>query len=71
MAEPRRIRFHWHLRRVVAAHNLWKSTELRPLLRSHHQYGGELEVAVAEARDLTEGVDKSFNNLTAQMGSGK
>jgi len=30
-----------------------------------------LEVAVAEARDLTEGVDKSFNNLTAQMGSGK
>ena len=34
MAEQRRIGFHWHLRRVMAAHNLWKSTELRPLLRS-------------------------------------
>ena len=32
MAEQRRIGFHWHLRRVMAAHNLWKSTELRPLL---------------------------------------
>ena len=34
MAEQRRIGFHWHLRRVMAAHNPWKSTELRPLLRS-------------------------------------
>jgi hypothetical protein len=34
VAEQRRIGFHWHLRRVMAAHNLWKSTELRPLLRS-------------------------------------
>ena len=34
MAEQRRVGFHWHLRRVMAAHNLWKSTELRPLLRS-------------------------------------
>ena len=34
MAEQRRIGFHWHLRRIMAAHNLWKSTELRPLLRS-------------------------------------
>jgi DNA-binding Xre family transcriptional regulator len=34
VTEQRRIGFHWHLRRVMAAHNLWKSTELRPLLRS-------------------------------------
>lgn len=34
MTEQRRIGFHWHLRRVMAAHNLWKSTELQPLLRS-------------------------------------
>jgi DNA-binding Xre family transcriptional regulator len=34
VAEQRRIGFHWHLRRVMAAHNLWKSTELRPLLSS-------------------------------------
>lgn len=34
MAEQRRIGFHWHLRRMMAAHNLWKSTELRPLLKS-------------------------------------
>jgi Cro/C1-type HTH DNA-binding domain len=34
MTEQRRIGFHWHLRRVMAAHNLWKSTEPRPLLRS-------------------------------------
>lgn len=34
MAEQRRIGYHWHLRKVMAAHNLWKSTELRPLLKS-------------------------------------
>jgi DNA-binding Xre family transcriptional regulator len=32
--EQRRIGFHWHLRKVMAAHNLWKSTDLRPLLQS-------------------------------------
>ncbi len=34
MAEYRRIGFHWNLRKIMATRNLWKSTELVPLLRS-------------------------------------
>lgn len=34
MAEQRRIAFHWRLRQVMAQHNLWKTTELIPLLKS-------------------------------------
>ncbi|MFB7853434.1 helix-turn-helix domain-containing protein [Streptomyces gelaticus] len=29
----RRLSYHWHLRRIMAAHNIWKTTELIPLLR--------------------------------------
>ena len=29
----RRVDYHWHLRRIMAAHNLWKTTDLAPLLR--------------------------------------
>jgi DNA-binding Xre family transcriptional regulator len=29
----RRLSFHWHLRRMMAAHDLWKTTDLAPLLR--------------------------------------
>lgn len=29
----RRLDFDWNLRRIMAAHNLWKTTELIPLLR--------------------------------------
>jgi DNA-binding Xre family transcriptional regulator len=28
----RRLSFHWHLRRVMAAHEMWKTTDLAPLL---------------------------------------
>lgn len=34
MSEQRRIGYHWHLRRLMADRNLWKTTELVPLLRS-------------------------------------
>ncbi|BDZ50500.1 hypothetical protein GCM10025867_48360 (plasmid) [Frondihabitans sucicola] len=34
MPEIRRIGFHWKLRAVMAQHNLWKSTDLMPLLKS-------------------------------------
>lgn len=34
MAEQRRIGYHWNLRQVMAKHNLWKTTDLIPLLRS-------------------------------------
>lgn len=34
MPEQRRVSYRWHLRRVMAAHNLWKTTDLIPLLRS-------------------------------------
>lgn len=34
MPEQRRIGYRWHLRAVMARRNLWKSTELLPLLRS-------------------------------------
>ena len=34
MAEQRRIGYHWHLRTVMASRNLWKTTDLQPLLRS-------------------------------------
>ena len=29
----RRLSYHWHLRRIMAAHDIWKTTELAPLLR--------------------------------------
>ena len=34
MAEQRRIGYRWHLRQLMAQRNLWKTTELIPLLRS-------------------------------------
>lgn len=34
MPEQRRIGYRWHLRTVMAQRNLWKSTELVPLLKS-------------------------------------
>jgi len=29
----RRVGYHWHLRAIMAAHDLWKTTDLAPLLR--------------------------------------
>lgn len=29
----RRVDYHWHLRQMMAAHNMWKTTDLAPLLR--------------------------------------
>jgi DNA-binding Xre family transcriptional regulator len=29
----RRMNYHWNLRRMMAAHDLWKTTDLIPLLR--------------------------------------
>ena len=34
MAEQRRIGYQWNLRTVMAQRNLWKTTELMPLLKS-------------------------------------
>jgi len=34
MSEQRRIGFHWNLRQLMAQRNLWKTTDLIPLLRS-------------------------------------
>ncbi len=34
MSEQRRIGYRWHLRRLMADRNLWKTTELVPLLKS-------------------------------------
>lgn len=34
MAEQRRIGYKWNLRAVMAQRNLWKTTELMPLLRA-------------------------------------
>lgn len=34
MVEQRRIGFRWNLRTVMAQRNLWKTTELMPLLKS-------------------------------------
>lgn len=28
----RKLNFHWHLRQLMAAHEIWKTTELIPLL---------------------------------------
>ncbi|MFC5290032.1 helix-turn-helix domain-containing protein [Actinokineospora guangxiensis] len=33
MLGRRKLGFHWNLRRLMAAHDLWKTTELIPLLR--------------------------------------
>lgn len=32
MSGHRRLNFHWHLRRMMAAHDMWKTTQLAPLL---------------------------------------
>ena len=34
MAEQRRIGYRWNLRQLMAQRNLWKTTELLPLLKS-------------------------------------
>lgn len=34
MAEQRRIGYHWNLRQAMAQRNLWKTTELMPLLKT-------------------------------------
>lgn len=34
MPEQRRIGYHWNLRALMAQRNLWKTTELMPLLKS-------------------------------------
>lgn len=34
MSEQRRIGYNWNLRQVMAQRNLWKTTELIPLLKS-------------------------------------
>lgn len=34
MPEQRRIGFRWNLRTIMAQRNLWKTTELMPLLRA-------------------------------------
>lgn len=34
MSEQRRIGYHWNLRQLMAQRNLWKTTDLTPLLRS-------------------------------------
>ncbi|TDO46084.1 DNA-binding Xre family transcriptional regulator [Kribbella sp. VKM Ac-2571] len=34
MAEQRRIGFNWKLRTIMAQRNLWKTTELMPLLKA-------------------------------------
>ena len=34
MAEQRRIGFRWNLRTIMAQRNLWKTTELMPLLKA-------------------------------------
>lgn len=34
MAEIRRIGYRWNLRQMMAKQNLWKSTDLMPLLRA-------------------------------------
>lgn len=34
MAEQRRIGFNWNLRAVMGQRNLWKTTELMPLLKA-------------------------------------
>jgi DNA-binding Xre family transcriptional regulator len=38
----RRLNFRWNLRQVMAAHNMWKTTDLIPLLRER---GVELSVS--------------------------
>jgi len=42
--EQRRIGYHWKLRAVMATHNLWKSTELMPLLESRGIHLSESQV---------------------------
>lgn len=34
MPEQRRIGYRWNLRKMMASRNLWKTTDLQPLLRS-------------------------------------
>ena len=58
----RRLNFHWHLRRVMAAHDIWQTTQLVPLLRER---GVELS-ATQVYRLVTDKPERlSLRTLTA------
>lgn len=44
MPEQRRIGYRWNLRTVMAQRNLWKTTQLMPLLRSRGIHLSESQV---------------------------
>ena len=58
----RRLNFRWHLRRVMAAHDIWQTTQLVPLLRER---GVELS-ATQVYRLVTDKPERlSLRTLTA------
>ncbi len=59
MRARRRVEYRWHLRVVMAAHGLWQTTELRPLLAERG-----VELSAAQVYRLTTGVPERLSLVT-------
>ena len=59
----RRVDYHWHLRRIMAAHNMWKTTDLAPLLRERGINLRSSDLAlVAEKPERQKGLRRGHGN---------
>ncbi len=59
MRARRRVTYTWHLREVMAAHGIWQTTELRPLLA---QRG--VELSAAQVYRLAAGIPERLSLTT-------
>jgi DNA-binding Xre family transcriptional regulator len=55
----RRVTYTWHLRQVMAAHGLWQTTELAPLLTERG-----VELSAAQVYRLVSGVPERLSLRT-------
>ena len=55
----RRVTYTWHLRQVMAAHGLWQTTELAPLLAERG-----VELSAAQVYRLVSGVPERLSLRT-------
>ena len=55
----RRVTYTWNLRQVMAAHGLWQTTELRPLLAERG-----VELSAAQVYRLASGVPERLSLTT-------
>ena len=74
MAEQRRIGFRWNLRAIMAQRNLWKTTELMPLLKargihSNWVFRGYSPGRHIDASHLRNRLRQVFSTRAARLGT--